>query len=131
MQSLLHLSFKCSKAIVLTGCCFCMQVCNFSLREKAHFHTVPAQLPASLMLWVGTGRASLVHLHNYVPAPDMGRAVQDDFFEEALGLHKDGEEDDDDVSAKRESQQLKGTSKERSKGFAKGRGMGNKVRLRR
>lgn len=88
-------------------------------------------MPTSLMLLGRQRTGQLGHSHNHVPAPDIPRAVQDDFFEEALGLHKDAEEDGDAVSAELESQRAKGKSKERSKGFAQGRGMGNKVRLRR
>ncbi len=63
--------------------------------------------------------------------------MQDDFFEEALGLHQDTEEDADGPPADSKSQHAKGKVKEKSRGFArsrgsaKSRGMGNKARLRR
>lgn len=57
--------------------------------------------------------------------------VQDDFFEEALGLHTDGKEGEDGVPTALDSQHAKGKSKEKNKGVAKRKGMGNKARLKR
>ena len=58
-------------------------------------------------------------------------SLQDDFFEEAMGLHKEGEEDGEGGPAQLKNQRVNGKGKERNKASGKGRGMGNKVRLRR
>ena len=61
--------------------------------------------------------------------------VQDDFFEEALGLHREGDQDKYDgfpptrgKVAKVKAQEI---SKKQSKGFSVRRGMGNKAKLKR
>ena len=57
--------------------------------------------------------------------------MQDDFFEEALGLHQDAQEEGNKAQADSKSKHVQGKLREKGRGFAKGRGMGNKVKLRR
>ena len=61
--------------------------------------------------------------------------VQDDFFEEALGLHREGDLDDKEgflpTGENFAKKKAKDTSKKQSKGFNVRRGMGNKARLKR
>ena len=61
--------------------------------------------------------------------------VQDDFFEEALGLHREGDQDDNEgfppTGEKDAKAKAKDISKKQSKGFGVRRGMGNKAKLKR
>ncbi len=119
----------------LTGCYACMRIRDL-LQLLQHgiqdvsvtfAHKTKGEVQLCHCSWIGMRQAII----SAYTCHHLCLHVQDDFFEEALGLHKDIDEDSEGAQAQSESQRVMGKSKEKSRKLAKGRGMGNKANLRR